>query len=88
MTSALAVLEVRAAPAVRVPDLDAFFRFVEAVFQFRRKQLRGALARVAGLGGDEAAARLHGLGVDPARRAETLSLQEWEVIFHLFGGLS
>ncbi len=88
VTSALAVLEVRAAPAVRVPDLDAFFRFVEAVFQFRRKQLRGALARVAGLGGDEAAVRLHGLGVDPARRAETLSLPEWEVIFHAFGGLS
>lgn len=88
VTSALAVLEVRAEPAVGVHDLDAFFRFVEAVFQFRRKQLRGALARVAGLGGDQAAARLHGLSIDPARRAETLSLPEWEIIFHAFGGLS
>ena len=88
VTSALAVLEVRAAPAVTAPDLDGFFRFVEAVFQFRRKQLRGALARVAGLSGDQAATRLSGLGIDPARRAETLSLTEWEETFHTFGGLS
>ena len=88
VTSALALLEVRDAPAVRVPDLDAFFRFVEAVFQFRRKQLRPALARVAGLEGDEVGARLASLGIDPSRRAETLSLPEWETTFHAFRGLS
>jgi 16S rRNA (adenine1518-N6/adenine1519-N6)-dimethyltransferase len=86
VTSALVVLEVRPAPAVRVPDLDAFFRFVESVFQFRRKQLRPALARVAGVGGEEAAARLAAIGIDPARRAETLTLPEWEATFRTFGG--
>jgi 16S rRNA (adenine1518-N6/adenine1519-N6)-dimethyltransferase len=84
VTSALAVLEVRAAPAVHVPDLDAFFRFVEAVFQFRRKQLRPALARVTGLAGEAAGARLTSLGIDPSRRAETLSLTEWETTFRAF----
>jgi 16S rRNA (adenine1518-N6/adenine1519-N6)-dimethyltransferase len=88
VTSALAVLEVRAEPAVHVPDLDAFFRFVEAVFQFRRKQLRPALARVAGLAGEAVGARLTGLGIDPSRRAETLSLAEWETTFLAFAGLS
>jgi len=88
VTSALAVLDVRPEPAVDVPDLDAFFRFVEAVFQFRRKQLRPALARVGGITGDEAATRLTGLGIDPARRAETLSLPEWERTFRRFAGLS
>lgn len=88
VTSALAVLEVRDRPAVDVPDLDAFFRFVEAVFQFRRKQLRPALARVAGLPGDAAGTRLTALGIDPSRRAETLSLSEWETTFRAFGGLS
>ena len=88
VTSALAVLDVRPEPAVRVPDLDAFFRFVEAVFQFRRKQLRPALARVGGLSGDEAAARLAGLGIDPSRRAETLTLAEWESTFGRFAALS
>src|SRR5499427_9847163 len=88
VTSALAVLEVRGEPAVRVPDLDAFFRFVEAVFQFRRKQLRAALARVAGVDGDVAAGRLIGLDIDPSRRAETLSLREWETTFLTFRRLS
>jgi 16S rRNA (adenine1518-N6/adenine1519-N6)-dimethyltransferase len=88
VTSALVVLEVRPAPAVRVPDLDAFFRFVEAVFQFRRKQLRPALARVAGLPGEAAGARLTRLGIEPTRRAETLSLPEWEATFLAFRGAS
>ncbi len=85
VTSALAVLEVRSTPAVAVPDLDRFFRFVEAIFQFRRKQLRSGLARVAGLSGAEAAGVLAGLGIDPKRRAQTLSLAEWEATFLRLG---
>ncbi|TAN34408.1 ribosomal RNA small subunit methyltransferase A [bacterium] len=84
--SALAVLEVRDRPAVDVPDLDAFFRLVEAVFQFRRKQLGGALGRTSGLGSTEAGRRLHELGIDPQRRPQTLSLGEWEGINRVFGG--
>jgi 16S rRNA (adenine1518-N6/adenine1519-N6)-dimethyltransferase len=79
--SALVLLEVRERPAVNVSDLNAFFRFVEAVFQFRRKQLGGALGRIAGIGSTEAAARLRDAGIDPQRRPQTLSLAEWEAIF-------
>jgi 16S rRNA (adenine1518-N6/adenine1519-N6)-dimethyltransferase len=86
VTSALALLEVRPAPAVTVPDLDAFFRFVEAVFQFRRKQLRPALARVTSLPADRVGASLEGLGVEPTRRAETLTLVEWQAIYSVLGG--
>ncbi len=79
--SALVLLEVRDRPAVNVSDLNAFFRFVEAVFQFRRKQLGGALGRIAGIGSTEATARLRDAGIDPQRRPQTLSLAEWEAIF-------
>jgi len=79
--SALVLLEVRERPAVNVSDLNAFFRFVEAVFQFRRKQLGGALGRIGGIGSAEAAARLRDAGIDPRRRPQTLSLAEWEAIF-------
>src|SRR4029077_5692188 len=65
VTSALVVLEVRPSPAVEVADLEPFFRFVESVFQFRRKQLRAAVARVAGITGDAAAARLGEIGIEP-----------------------
>jgi 16S rRNA (adenine1518-N6/adenine1519-N6)-dimethyltransferase len=81
VTSALVVMEVRSEPAVKVPDLDAFFRFVEAVFQLRRKQLRTSIARVTGSTPDEAARRLAEADVDPTRRPETLSLAEWERLF-------
>lgn len=76
--SAHVVLDVRPTPAVAVPDLDAFFRFAESMFQFRRKQLGSALARVDGVARGDADAMLSGAGIDPVRRAETLSLAEWE----------
>jgi len=82
--SALVRMEVRDRPAVTVPDLDAFFAFVEQVFQFRRKQLRQGLGRVGGLGGAAAAARLEAIGVDPTRRAETLGLDEWQRVYESF----
>ena len=82
--SALVLLEVRERPAVTVDDLGAFFRFVEAVFQGRRKQVGGTLGRISGLGSTEAGARLGKLGVDPQRRPQTLSLHEWEAIYQEF----
>jgi 16S rRNA (adenine1518-N6/adenine1519-N6)-dimethyltransferase len=84
--SALVVLEVREKPAVEVPDLDAFFRLVEAVFQFRRKQLGGALGRIAGIGSEAAGKRLRDAGIDPERRAQTLTLPEWEIVYLRFPG--
>lgn len=82
--SALVSLDVRARPAVAVDDLDGFFRFAETVFQFRRKQLGGALARIKGMTGVEAAERLSELGIEAARRPQTLSLQEWEAVYRAF----
>jgi 16S rRNA (adenine1518-N6/adenine1519-N6)-dimethyltransferase len=81
VTSALVVLEVRSEPAVRVSNLDDFFRLVEAVFQFRRKQLRTSLARASGAAPDEIERRMLELDIEPTRRAETLTLPEWERVF-------
>jgi 16S rRNA (adenine1518-N6/adenine1519-N6)-dimethyltransferase len=82
--SALVQLDVRERPAVTVDDLPAFFRFVEAVFQGRRKQVGGTLGRISDLGSTEAGTRLRKLGVDPQRRPQTLSLPEWEAIYQDF----
>jgi 16S rRNA (adenine1518-N6/adenine1519-N6)-dimethyltransferase len=82
--SALVLLEVRNRPAVTVDDLPAFFRFVEAVFQGRRKQVGGTLGRISGLGSTEAGSRLRKLAVDPQRRPQTLNLPEWEAIYQEF----
>jgi 16S rRNA (adenine1518-N6/adenine1519-N6)-dimethyltransferase len=82
--SALVVMDVRAEPAVDVADLGAFFRFVEGVFQLRRKQLRTAVARAAGVSREESGSRLAAVGVEPSRRAETLGLADWERVFRAF----
>jgi 16S rRNA (adenine1518-N6/adenine1519-N6)-dimethyltransferase len=82
--SALVILDVRDRPAVEVDDMDRFFRLVESVFQHRRKQLGGALGRVAGITSTESGGRVRGLGIDPTRRAQTLSLAEWEAVYRAF----
>lgn len=82
--SALVRLDVREKPAVDVDDLNAFFRFVEAVFQGRRKQLGGILGRISGAGSTEAGARLRMLGIEPERRPQTLNLAEWEALYRNF----
>jgi 16S rRNA (adenine1518-N6/adenine1519-N6)-dimethyltransferase len=86
-----AVIRIDVGPQPRVvlpPGLNqaTFFQVVRAGFQQRRKTLRNALS--AGLALDPAlvAGELKRAGVDPRRRAETLSLEEWTgVTTALFG---
>ena len=79
--SALVILEVREQPAIQVGDMSSFFRFVEAVFQFRRKQLGGTVARLSGMPNVEVSRMLRELAIDPARRPQTLNLAEWEAMY-------
>lgn len=79
-----AVLRVRRrpAPAVAVDDVHAFFRTIKAGFLQARKKLSNALpSGLAGMGikleRDVVTDVLQAAGVDPARRAETLTLDEW-----------
>jgi 16S rRNA (adenine1518-N6/adenine1519-N6)-dimethyltransferase len=82
--SALVRLDVRERPAVEVDDFQSFFRFVETVFQGRRKQLGGTLGRMSGTGSTTAGTRVRDLGIDPERRPQTLSLAEWETLYKEF----
>jgi 16S rRNA (adenine1518-N6/adenine1519-N6)-dimethyltransferase len=68
-------------PALPPEQLPAFFRFVTPFFQARRKQLAFVMARGLSLPNLEARARLSVIGIDPARRAETLDLTEWKRLF-------
>jgi 16S rRNA (adenine1518-N6/adenine1519-N6)-dimethyltransferase len=68
-------------PALPKEDLPSFFRFVTPFFQARRKQLPFVLGRTGGVSGAEARRRLTVIGIDPSRRAETLTLDEWRRLF-------
>ena len=84
--SAVICLDVRPEPAVAVDDRQAFFRLVQAGFAAPRKQLRNALA--LGLGIDPASAQslLQTANIDPRRRAQTLSLDEWGCLYRAWRG--
>lgn len=62
---------------IQVDDPERFFRVVRAGFGQRRKQLRNSLSAGLRLRSGEVEAALQRAGIDPHRRAETLSLDEW-----------
>lgn len=64
------------APAVPVPDEQAFVAMVRSMFTQRRKTLSNALRPYAESRGQTASAALADAGIDPARRPETLQLTE------------
>jgi 16S rRNA (adenine1518-N6/adenine1519-N6)-dimethyltransferase len=84
-----AVVRMRRRPAPALPGVSsaAFFRVARAGFGQRRKQLRNSLA--AGLNALplQAEAWLRAAGIDPQRRAETLSIAEWGALTAVIGEL-
>jgi 16S rRNA (adenine1518-N6/adenine1519-N6)-dimethyltransferase len=76
VTSTVAVLRFKERPDRAAKDEARLTRLVKAGFGQRRKTLRNALAGVAD-SADDAARRLGVSGIDPMRRAETLSVGEW-----------
>jgi 16S rRNA (adenine1518-N6/adenine1519-N6)-dimethyltransferase len=81
VVSAVMRLDVRHGTAVEVDDREGFFRLVQAGFAARRKSMRNALAIGLGCGPAEAEALLLAAGLDPGRRAQTLTLQEWAALY-------
>jgi len=74
--SAILRLEVRDKPAVDV-DRERLFEIARAGFSAPRKQLRNALSGGLGLPPARIVQLLKEAGIDPQRRAETLTLEEW-----------
>jgi 16S rRNA (adenine1518-N6/adenine1519-N6)-dimethyltransferase len=86
--SAVVRLDTHEGAAVEVDDGEAFFRLVQAGFAARRKQLRNALAIGLGCSPGEANAMLAKAGLEPRRRAQTLTLEEWARLYRAQPGAS
>jgi 16S rRNA (adenine1518-N6/adenine1519-N6)-dimethyltransferase len=65
---------------VAIDDEALFFRIVRAGFGQKRKQLKNSLSAGLNLSPTDAGAWLEQAGVDPMRRAETLTLTEWAAL--------
>ena len=85
--SAVLKMEVLARPAVAVADPDRFFQVVKAGFSQKRKQLHNSLSAGLHLESRRVDELLLRAGIDPKRRAETLTLEEWGALTRLTGSV-
>lgn len=84
--SAVVRLIPRLAPPVAA-NPKALFRVVKAAFGQRRKTLRNALAGLPGAGSHQQVVEaLQAAGIDPQRRGETLSLEEFAALAEVIAG--
>lgn len=63
---------------------DKFFNLVRSGFSEKRKQLGNSLATYSPFSKEELATRLRSVGIDPERRAETLTLDDWHRIYRIY----
>lgn len=68
---------LRDRPPVEVPDEDLLFRIVRGSFHMRRKTLLNTLEETLGLGKVKLERLARHAGIDPQRRGETLTLEEF-----------
>jgi 16S rRNA (adenine1518-N6/adenine1519-N6)-dimethyltransferase len=84
--SAVLRLQLRPHPAVEVDSIDQLMRVIKAGFLQARKKLSNALpSGLAAMGArvekERAVTALEAAGVDPSRRAETVTLIEWAEVY-------
>ena len=75
--SAVVRLELRPEPPLSGAARERFFELAHAGFAERRKQVHNSLARNLRVPQETVARWLTAAGIDPMRRAETLSLEDW-----------
>ena len=83
--SAVAHLRTLDVPPVSIAEPERFRRLVRAAFGQRRKNLANALGAGLGLGAERARSAITAAGIDPGRRAETLSLAEFARLADVVG---
>ena len=70
-------IDLHPQPRIPAARLDAFFRLAKAGFSQKRKTLRNALSGGLGWKANRGAQLLQAAQIDPQRRAETLTIDEW-----------
>ena len=79
--SAVVKIDVYKKPPVAVDNVDGFFKLVRAGFTAARKQVANSLAKGLNLPKEDVLALLDKVKIDPQRRAETFTLEEWAALY-------
>ena len=82
--SAVLRLKLRDKSAVDVQDEKLFFRVVKAAFSQRRKTLLNCICANFSVAKDDMSLLLTKIGIEPSRRGETLSIEEFAAVSNMF----
>ncbi len=82
--SAVLCVDIYPSPQIKPELLDTFFQLIKAGFGQKRKTLRNSLSSGLHISPTNAADLLTRANIDPQRRAETLNIEEWEMLGVLF----
>jgi 16S rRNA (adenine1518-N6/adenine1519-N6)-dimethyltransferase len=85
--SAVVTVELYPQPLIPSEQLDRFFELARAGFSQRRKTLRNSLSARLAIPPEQAARMLEAAGINPTRRAETVSIEEWGRLIAVDPGL-
>lgn len=83
--SIVIALRVRSERKYKVDDEDLYFKVVKAAFGQRRKTLLNSISSMGNLSKDQVKEALEEAGIDPKRRGETLSLDEFAILSNVIG---
>ena len=75
--SSVLIIDVYEQPRVSEDQMRLFFRLAHAAFNQKRKMLRSSLRPLFDGNLESVSSTLEGVGIDPRRRPETLSLEDW-----------
>jgi len=82
--SAVVKIDVYSHHPIDVDDEGRFFKLVKAGFTASRKQAANSLAQGLGVSKNEALDMLTKAAIDPTRRAETFTLEEWGSLWQAY----
>lgn len=83
--SIVIALRVRPERKYKVDDEDLYFKVVKAAFGQRRKTLLNSISSMGNLAKDQVKEALEEAGIDPKRRGETLSFDEFAILSNVIG---
>ncbi|MCJ7695469.1 MAG: 16S rRNA (adenine(1518)-N(6)/adenine(1519)-N(6))-dimethyltransferase RsmA [Anaerolineaceae bacterium] len=78
--SSVISIELLPEPLIPIDQMDLFFTLAHAGFGQKRKTLRNSLSARLPFSSEQIVEMLRQSGIDPQRRAETLTLTEWGIL--------
>ena len=85
--SAVLAVDLYDQPMISYKLLDYFFRLAKAAFTQKRKMLHNALAGAPELNKEKVDLLLSRAGIDPKRRAQMLTIDEWKQLTNAYEGM-